>query len=84
MAKSWKTTVGGIFAAIGTGLALATSPVLKIVGTILGGLGTVIVGAAAKDSNVTGGTKPSTPEAAERVLEDKTLTQKKNESNTTQ
>lgn len=54
--RSWKTTVGGFLAAIGSGMQLSGKPTLSTIGVIIGGLGTFLLGLAAKDSNVTGGT----------------------------
>lgn len=54
--KNWKTTVGGILSAAGIGLAGGGSGTLHIVGTILASVGALLMGGAAKDSNVTGGT----------------------------
>jgi sulfite exporter TauE/SafE len=52
---SWKTTLGGILAAIGT--ALMATDDWKWLGYIFNGIGLLLLGLAAKDSNVTGGTK---------------------------
>lgn len=52
--KNWKTTIGGLLMTIG--LALAQSEDLKYYGLILQGIGGILLGFAAKDSNVTGGT----------------------------
>lgn len=66
---SWKTTSAGILLIIGSigGLFFApviTLPVIMTAATgTLGGIGLLF----AKDSNVTGGTTASTPEAAHRV-----------------
>ena len=52
---SWKTTIGGIILAIAQIL-----PQLGVAADIVGivsAIGAVILGASAKDSNVTGGTK---------------------------
>lgn len=54
--KSWKTTVGGILLGIGTPLVAAGDGIYKTVGVVLSTIGGLIVGLAAKDSNVTGGT----------------------------
>ena len=51
---SWKTTVGGICAAIGTALVgFGDDATLKLIGTILGALGVFFVGTSARDNNVT-------------------------------
>jgi len=52
--KNWKTTIGGLLMTIG--LALSQSEDLKNYGLILQGIGGILLGLAAKDSNVTGGT----------------------------
>lgn len=48
--KNWKTTLGGIFAGLGT-LLMAGDGTYKIIGSILLGLGTLILGIAAKDAS---------------------------------
>jgi hypothetical protein len=55
--KSWKTTIGGILLGIGTPLAAAGEGIYKTIGVALATVGGLIIGLAAKDSNVTGGTK---------------------------
>ncbi len=55
--KSWKTSLGGILAAVGMALIQSDDSVIKAIGVIIGALGTLLLGFAAKDSNVTGGTK---------------------------
>ncbi len=52
--KNWKTTIGGLLMTIG--LALGQSDELKNYGLILQGIGGLLLGFAAKDNNVTGGT----------------------------
>ena len=54
--KNWKTTVGGILLGIGTPLAAAGEGIYKTIGVALATAGGLIVGLAAKDNNVTGGT----------------------------
>lgn len=67
--KSWKTTSLGILTIVGAvvGLAFApviTAPVIMAASTsIVTGIGLLF----SKDSDVTGGTTPATPEAAERL-----------------
>lgn len=67
--KSWKTTSFGILTIIGAvvGLIFApeiTAPIIMTAATsIVGGIGLLF----SKDSNVTGGTTPATPEAAHRT-----------------
>lgn len=51
--KNWKTTIGGLLMTIG--LAIAQTEELKNYGLILQGIGGLLLGFAAKDSNVTGG-----------------------------
>lgn len=51
--KSWKTTLGGALGALGTYLATVHDPAwVAIVGQVLIGLGMFIVGATARDNNV--------------------------------
>jgi hypothetical protein len=51
--KDWKTTIGGLLLTIG--LALAQSEELKNYGLILQGIGGLLLGFAAKDSNAASG-----------------------------
>ena len=53
--KNWKTTVGGILTSVGLLLA-AGEGIYKTIGVALSTIGSLILGFAAKDSNVTGGT----------------------------
>ena len=53
--KSWKTTIGGILAAAGTAMQASDNATVKLIGQIAGVIGLVLLGGAAKDSNVTGG-----------------------------
>lgn len=55
--KSWKTSLCGTIAAIGT--YWTTLPELHTFGVVLTGLGLFLTGVFAKDGNVTGGTTPS-------------------------
>ena len=54
-AKNWKTTVGGFLIAAGTALQASEDSTVKITGIIIGALGGLLLGATAKDSDVTGG-----------------------------
>lgn len=54
---NWKTLVSGIVASIGGALQASDNPTAKLIGTVLLSLGSLLLGAAAKDKNVTGGTK---------------------------
>lgn len=52
--KSWKTTLGGILAAIGTGLQGVKDPSwVALIGQVLGGIGVLVMGMAARDNSVT-------------------------------
>ena len=54
MTKSWQTSLGGILAAIGTGLQACKDPTwAATVGQILGAIGIAIIGLCARDNNVT-------------------------------
>jgi hypothetical protein len=57
MFTNWKTTLAGIITAIGVGFSQATDPTLQFIGKILLLVGPLLLGAMAKDHNVTGGTK---------------------------
>jgi hypothetical protein len=50
--KNWKTTLGGIMAAIGQYLTQAESGWLNIAGQVISGIGLLLLGAAAQDSSV--------------------------------
>lgn len=51
--KSWKTTLGGVMLAIGTPLANVTSPNwVHLLGLALTTAGGLILGASARDNNV--------------------------------
>lgn len=56
--KNWKTTVGGIVAAAGAAMQASEDGTVKLIGAILAAVGLVLLGATAKDKNVTGGTTP--------------------------
>lgn len=51
--KSWKTTLGGILIAIGQAISEEPNQNLKIASKILTVVGALLLGASAKDSNVT-------------------------------
>lgn len=71
MKKSWKTGLAGILAILPIILhAIFPNVITTEVATSLTGVFVGLGLIAAKDSNVTGGTNPSTPEAAQRT-EDK-------------
>jgi hypothetical protein len=53
MKKSWKTTLGGILAAAGQVAAMSLPPHLVWIGHALTGIGTLLIGAAARDNTVT-------------------------------
>jgi sulfite exporter TauE/SafE len=59
---SWKTTVGGVAGSLGTILgATAHDDVMKGIAAIVGGIGILLLGLAARDNNVTSeqaGAKP--------------------------
>ena len=55
--KSWKTTLAGLLTAAGVALIQNEDAILKSIGQILAVVGPLLLGWAAKDSNVTGGTK---------------------------
>jgi urea transporter len=48
--KNWKTTLGGILAAIGSYLVSSETGVLHIVGQCLSFVGTILLGYAASDA----------------------------------
>lgn len=54
MKKSWKTTLFGALALIGEALQASEHTVLKAVGQIVGAVALLLLGAAAKDYNVSG------------------------------
>jgi hypothetical protein len=53
MKKSWRTTLGGILAAAGQVAAMSLPPNLAWIGHALTGIGTLLIGAAARDNTVT-------------------------------
>lgn len=65
--KSWKTTVGGLMTAAGLSMQASPDKTVQVIGWVVAAIGSAVVGVSAKDSNVTGGTNPSTPEAEQRV-----------------
>lgn len=50
---SWKTTLGGILATLGQFLATTLNPEYFWVANAVTGLGTLLIGFAARDNNVT-------------------------------
>lgn len=51
--KSWKTTLGGIIAAMGVGISKVEEPFwMSILGETLLGLGTFLIGWGARDNGV--------------------------------
>lgn len=54
--KNWKTTLCGALTAIGVYLTNQSDPKMNLIGQILVGAGTFLMGMVAKDNNVTGGT----------------------------
>lgn len=73
--KNWKTTLGGLLLGLlsifgsAAQARQAGGPPLTI-GNLAPGVGLAILGLLAKDSNSTGGTNPTTPEAVARVNAD--------------
>jgi len=55
---SWMTSVAGILAAVGLGLSQMDNPTIKLIGQIMSVVGTALLGLAAKQFNVTGGSVP--------------------------
>lgn len=49
---NWKTTVGGVAAAAGTGCQMIPSPKVQAAGMILSSVGLVLLGVSARDKNV--------------------------------
>lgn len=49
MTKSWKTTLGGVLAAVGGYLTNSTTGWLNVVGQVVSGIGLLLLGGAAKD-----------------------------------
>ena len=54
---NWKTSVGGIILALGAMCTQMNDSTYKLIGGVLSAIGALFLGLAAKDSNVTGGTK---------------------------
>lgn len=52
--KNWKTSLGGILLAIGASLQASEDATMKAAGSILLGVGGLIIGLFGKDNNVTG------------------------------
>lgn len=51
---SWKTTVGGLLGTIGTAVGgFSTDQVMHAIGIIVGGIGMLVLGLAARDNSVT-------------------------------
>jgi len=48
--KNWKTTVGGILAAVGSYLVNSQEDVLNVVGQIMQVIGVFLIGATAQDA----------------------------------
>ncbi len=67
--KNWKTTLGGLIAGIASlGVGGVTTPDGKTNwANIILATAITLLGASAKDGNVTGGTVAATPEAEKRV-----------------
>ena len=69
--KSWKTTVGGVLAAIGAWASNQGTPWwLYKAGPLLSGIGLVFLGASARDNNVPSEAVKSATTAAERIKGD--------------
>ena len=54
---NWKTTVGGLLIAVGSGLQGMQDGTYQTIGKFMIAVGGLILGLSAKDFNVTGGTK---------------------------
>lgn len=54
---SWKTSLGGVLASIGAVMTTMTTEPYHTIGVCLAAVGALLLGVAAKDFNVTGGTK---------------------------
>lgn len=50
--KSWKTTLAGVLAAVGTYLAANEAGVVHTIGQLLVGAGPLLIGLFARDNNV--------------------------------
>lgn len=64
---NWKSTLGGVAAGMSAIAILAHDPSRLSDPVVIGLLGAAWAGLTGKDANVTGGTKPSTPEATLRT-----------------
>lgn len=74
--KNWKTTLAGLLGTIGAALIVVDDPTVKAIGAFMVALSPVLLGLAAKDSNVHGGTVvQATPSKvqAETLAEGKVL-----------
>jgi len=58
MGKSWLTTLGGVLTAAGASLILSEDHIVRVIGQILSVVGPLLLGWAAKQYNVTGGSIP--------------------------
>jgi hypothetical protein len=58
MGKSWITTLGGLITAAGASLIMSEDHTLRLIGQIFSVLGPLVLGFAAKQVNVTGGSVP--------------------------
>lgn len=50
---SWRTTLGGMLGAAGAALMALDAPTAKTIGVVLSALAFLIMGASARDNNVT-------------------------------
>ena len=68
--KNFKTTIGGIITALGAACTQSNDKTVQIIGLILAILGPLLLGAVAKDANVTGGTvaQPTPPTVQREVV----------------
>lgn len=66
---NYKTTFGAILTVLSYVLPLLGVPIPPAIADAAMVIGTVIIGIFAKDSNVTGGTKPQTKEAEDRAAQ---------------
>ena len=66
---SWKTSLGGIILALGGIFTQQTDHTLQLIGAVLSAVGALLLGLAAKDSNVHGGTvAQATPPAVQEQM----------------
>ena len=63
---NWQTSLGGVIAALGGVFTQQSDHTVQLIGGVLSAVGLLILGLAAKDHNVTGGSIPqaSPPGAA--------------------